>query len=306
MRYDTVILGSGPAGLGAAIYAKRAMLSCLVLEKQPMGGGQIANTGEVDNYLGLLGIGGFALAQKFREHAEGLEVPFERAEVTAVEPVGDGFLIRGTDGGTWETRTVIVATGAKHRLLGVPGEKELTGAGVSYCATCDGAFFRGKEVAVVGGGDAALSEALYLARLARRVYLIHRRDELRGAKHLQERVLTDEHIAFIPNTIVTEILGDGKVSGVRLAEKASGESRTLAVDGVFAAVGMEPETAFLGNLVQKDAAGYLTAGEDGATSVPGLFAVGDVRTKRLRQVITAVSDGANAVASVEAYLAQKK
>lgn len=306
MRYDVMILGSGPAGLGAAVYARRAMLSCLVLEKQPMSGGQIAGTGEVDNYLGFLGLGGFALAQKFREHAEGLEVPFCRAEVTAVEPTDDGFVIRGRNGETWETRTVIVATGAKHRLLGVPGEKELTGAGVSYCATCDGAFFRGKEVAVVGGGDAALSEALYLARLARRVHLIHRRDELRGAKHLQEQVFANEHITFIPNTIVTEILGDGKVSGVRLADSASGESRTLSVDGVFVAVGTEPESAFLGDLAQKDAAGYLTADEDGATSVPGLFAAGDVRTKRLRQVITAVSDGANAVASVEAYLAQKK
>lgn len=306
MRYDVMILGSGPAGLGAAVYARRAMLSCLVLEKQPMSGGQIAGTGEVDNYLGFLGLGGFALAQKFREHAEGLEVPFCRAEVTAVEPAADGFWIRGRNGETWETRTVIVATGAKHRLLGVPGEKELTGAGVSYCATCDGAFFRGKEVAVVGGGDAALSEALYLARLARRVHLIHRRDELRGAKHLQEQVFANEHITFIPNTIVTEILGDGKVSGVRLADSASGESRTLSVDGVFVAVGTEPESAFLGDLAQKDAAGYLTADEDGATSVPGLFAAGDVRTKRLRQVITAVSDGANAVASVEAYLAQKK
>lgn len=306
MRYDVMILGSGPAGLGAAIYAKRAMLSYQVVEKQPMGGGQIANTGEVDNYLGLYGIGGFSLAQKFREHAEQLEVPFCRAEVTGVEPVPDGFLVHVRDGEAMEARTVIVATGAKHRLLGIPGEKEWTGAGVSYCATCDGAFFRGKDVAVIGGGDVALSDALYLARLARRVYLIHRRAELRGAKHLQERVLANERITFVPDTVVTAIVGDGKVSAVQLTDKNTEASRTLPVDGVFIAVGMEPETGFLGDLVQKDGVGYVLAGEEGVTSVPGLFAIGDVRTKRLRQVITAVSDGANAIASVEAYLAQKK
>ena len=302
MQYDVVILGSGPAGLGAAVYAKRAMLSCLVLEKKPMSGGQIADTGEVDNYLGLPGLDGFSLAQKFREHAERLEVPFSRCEIVSVKKNSDGFLLEAKDGTCYAAKTVVVATGARHRLLGVSGEKELTGAGVSYCATCDGAFFRGKEVAVVGGGDVALSDALYLARMAQKVYLIHRRDTLRGSRHLQQQVLSNERITFLPNTIVTQILGDGRVSGVQTENKRDGALQTLSVDGVFIAVGMEPETAFLGELVQKDSSGYLVAGEDAVTCVPGLFAVGDARTKRLRQVVTAVSDGANAIASAEEYL----
>ena len=302
--YDLVIIGSGPAGLAAAIYAKRACLNLLLLEKEPMGGGQIIYTEQVDNYPGLPGINGFELAQKLEQHARELSVPSQSAEVVRVEKEGDNWKIILDSGAEILTQTVILATGASHRKLGVPGEAELTGAGVSYCATCDGAFFRDKTAAVVGGRDVALEDALYLAKGCKQVYLIHRRQELRAAKVLQEQVMAEGKITFIPDTVITEIKGNGKVEKAVLLNKKDGTASELPLDAVFIAVGMNPETDAVASVLTLDN-GYVRAGEDGVTEQPGLFVAGDVRTKRLRQIVTAVSDGANAVTSITDYLAQR-
>ena len=302
--YDVVIIGSGPAGLAAAIYAKRACLNLLLLEKEPMGGGQIIYTEQVDNYPGLPGINGFELAQKLEQHARELSVPSQSAEVVRVEKEGDNWKIILDSGAEILTQTVLLATGASHRKLGVPGEAELTGAGVSYCATCDGAFFRDKTAAVVGGGDVALEDALYLAKGCKQVYLIHRRQELRAAKVLQEQVMAEGKITFIPDTVITEIKGNGKVEKAVLLNKKDGTASELPLDAVFIAVGMNPETDAVASVLTLDN-GYVRAGEDGVTEQPGLFVAGDVRTKRLRQIVTAVSDGANAVTSITDYLAQR-
>lgn len=301
MVYDVIIIGSGPAGLAAAIYGKRARLRTLVIEKQPMSGGQILNTYEVDNYPGLPGIGGFELGQKFREHAEKMETEFITAEVTGIAEEKEIKQVL-TDKGEYETKTIILATGANHRKLGVPGEEELCGMGVSYCATCDGAFFRDRTVAVVGGGDVALEDALFLARACKKVYLIHRRNEFRGAKVLQEQVAQTENIEVIWDTVVEEIKGDGQVQALVLLDKKKEEKNELPVDGVFIAVGIEPNTAQIGGAVELDEGGYIIAGENTKTNVQGIFAAGDVRTKPLRQVVTAVADGANAITAVENYL----
>lgn len=302
--YDLVIIGSGPAGLAAAIYAKRACLNLLLLEKEPMGGGQIIYTEQVDNYPGLPGINGFELAQKLEQHARELSVPSQSAEVVRVEKEGDNWKIILDSGAEILTQTVLLATGASHRKLGVPGEAELTGAGVSYCATCDGAFFRDKTAAVVGGGDVALEDALYLAKGCKQVYLIHRRQELRAAKVLQEQVMAEGKITFILDTVITEIKGNGKVEKAVLLNKKDGTASELPLDAVFIAVGMNPETDAVASVLTLDN-GYVRAGEDGVTEQPGLFVAGDVRTKRLRQIVTAVSDGANAVTSITDYLAQR-
>ena len=302
--YGLVIIGSGPAGLAAAIYAKRACLNLLLLEKEPMGGGQIIYTEQVDNYPGLPGINGFELAQKLEQHARELSVPSQSAEVVRVEKEGDNWKIILDSGAEILTQTVLLATGASHRKLGVPGEAELTGAGVSYCATCDGAFFRDKTAAVVGGGDVALEDALYLAKGCKQVYLIHRRQELRAAKVLQEQVMAEGKITFIPDTVITEIKGNGKVEKAVLLNKKDGTASELPLDAVFIAVGMNPETDAVASVLTLDN-GYVRAGEDGVTEQPGLFVAGDVRTKRLRQIVTAVSDGANAVTSITDYLAQR-
>ena len=302
--YDLVIIGSGPAGLAAAIYAKRACLNLLLLEKEPMGGGQIIYTEQVDNYPGLPGINGFELAQKLEQHARELSVPSQSAEVVRVEKEGDNWKIILDSGAEILTQTVLLATGASHRKLGVPGEAELTGAGVSYCATCDGAFCSDKTAAVVGGGDVALEDALYLAKGCKQVYLIHRRQELRAAKVLQEQVMAEGKITFIPDTVITEIKGNGKVEKAVLLNKKDGTASELPLDAVFIAVGMNPETDAVASVLTLDN-GYVRAGEDGVTEQPGLFVAGDVRTKRLRQIVTAVSDGANAVTSITDYLAQR-
>lgn len=269
-----------------------------------MGGGQIIYTEQVDNYPGLPGINGFELAQKLEQHARELSVPSQSAEVVRVEKEGDNWKIILDSGAEILTQTVLLATGASHRKLGVPGEAELTGAGVSYCATCDGAFFRDKTAAVVGGGDVALEDALYLAKGCKQVYLIHRRQELRAAKVLQEQVMAEGKITFIPDTVITEIKGNGKVEKAVLLNKKDGTASELPLDAVFIAVGMNPETDAVASVLTLDN-GYVRAGEDGVTEQPGLFVAGDVRTKRLRQIVTAVSDGANAVTSITDYLAQR-
>lgn len=302
--YDVVIAGSGPAGLSAAVYAKRAMLDTVVVEKAGYSGGQIINTSDVDNYLGMQGVSGFDMAMSFRAHAEHFGAEFMDGEIVKVYESDGHFEIEMADGARILTRAVIVATGAGHSKLGVPGEKEYTGKGVSYCATCDGAFYKGKQVAVVGGGDVALEDALYLSKIVSRVYLIHRRGELRGAKALQDRIFATENIEFVPDTVVTSIDGDdgGLVKAVNIKNTNTGQESSLDINGIFIAVGMKPETDFVKELVETDDRGYIAAGEDGVTSRAGIFVAGDARTKKLRQVVTAVADGANAVDSVEKFL----
>lgn len=299
--YDVIIIGSGPAGLTAAIYGQRAKLNVLMIEKQPMSGGQILNTYEVDNYPGLPGIGGFDLGTKLRAHADALGMQVVTGDVVSVDFSGKVKQVVTGDG-THESRTVIIATGAQYRKLGVPGEDTLRGMGVSYCATCDGAFFRGKETAVIGGGDVALEDALFLARACSKVYLIHRRDEFRGAKVLQERVFETPNIEVIWDTVAESINGTEKVESLLLYNRKKEEHTTLMVSGVFIAVGIQPNSELFRDQVAMDEGAYLIAGEECRTDCEGIFAAGDVRTKQLRQVITAASDGANAITSVERYL----
>ena len=300
--YDLVILGSGPAGLGAAIYAQRAQLKTLVIEKEMVSGGQVLTTEEVDNYAGLPGIGGFELGMKFREHADALGAVFAEDTVLCLEEDENGLKTVVCENGIYQTRTIIVATGAQHRKLGVPGEEELIGMGVSYCATCDGAFFKKKVAAVVGGGDVAIEDAIFLARICEKVYLIHRRDELRGAKSLQKKLMALDNVEILWDTVVDTINGEMKVNSLSLSNRKTGEKKELAVDGVFVAVGISPNTEAFCGFLKADESGYIVAGEDGMTSVPGVFVAGDARTKHLRQIITAVADGANCVNSVERYL----
>lgn len=301
MQYDVIILGSGPAGLSAAVYANRARFRTLVIEEKPLSGGQILDTYEVDNYPGLPGITGFELGQKLHAHAKQLGAEFVHEQVKEIQVQGEKEVVI-TDKAEYETRALILATGARHRKLMVPGEQELTGMGVSYCATCDGAFFRGKRVAVVGGGDVALEDALFLTRSCEKVYLIHRREEFRGARILQERVREAENIELVLNSKVLEIRGEQQVESLLLYNNIADKEEELQVQGVFLAVGIQPNVAAAEGIVEQDEHGYIIAGEDTKTSVPGIFAAGDVRTKKLRQVVTAVADGANAITSVERYL----
>lgn len=302
--YDLIIIGSGPAGLAAAVYAQRAKLDTLVVEKAMVSGGQVLTTYEVDNYPGLPGIGGYDLGLKFREHADRLGARFVEDEVLKIEDGGRGAVKSVVcQGNTYEARALILATGAVHRKLGVPGEEELAGAGVSYCATCDGAFFRNKVTAVIGGGDVAVEDAIFLARMCSKVYLIHRRNELRAAKSLQENLLSLDNVEVIWDTVADSINGDGMVKSLSLTNVKDGQKRELEVQGVFIAVGISPESRAFEGLVDMGH-GYIRAGEDAATSAPGIFAAGDVRTKPLRQIITAAADGANAITSVERYLVE--
>ncbi len=299
--YDIIIIGSGPAGLSAAIYAQRACLDTIVIEKNGISGGQVLNTWEVDNYPGFPGVTGFELSRQFREHANKLGVRVVQDEVVQVELSGNVKKVVCEEE-TYEARCVILASGAHHRTLEVPGEEELRGAGVSYCATCDGAFFRERTVAVVGGGDAALEDAIFLARMCEKVYIVHRRDKLRGAKRLQERLQALENVEFVWNSETAAIEGNGQVEALRLRQTKTGEEKRLDVDGVFIAVGIAPESELYAGQLELDEQGYIRADESGQTSVPGVFAAGDVRTKALRQILTAASDGANCVASAERYL----
>jgi thioredoxin reductase (NADPH) len=300
--YDMIIIGAGPAGLSAAVYGMRAGLKLLVLEQNPMSGGQVLNTYEVDNYLGLPGINGFDLGMKFREHAKGLGAELKQAKVTAVTVDGAVKKVTAADGSIYEARTLVLAMGAEYARLQVAGEQELKGRGVSYCATCDGAFFKGSEVAVVGGGDVAAEDAVYLSRLCKKVHLIHRRDSLRAAKSLQDKLRACANVEFHWNETVSEILGKEAVEGVRLRSTVDEKEAVLDVEGVFIAVGMHPAADMLGDVIKKDASGYVIASEDCVTNVPGIFAAGDIRTKSVRQIVTAVSDGACAVAAAEHYL----
>ena len=295
--YDVIIIGSGPAGMTAAIYAARACLDTLLLERQPMGGGQMLNTAEVDNYPAVSDIGGFELGEKIMEHVEKLGIRQVTEDVKSVECTGEVKKVV-TDKGTYEAMNLIYAAGASHRTLGVEGEEKFRGRGVSYCATCDGAFFRGKAVAVIGGGDTALEDALFLSKGCEKVYLVHRRDTFRGAKTLQNRVMEAGNIEIVLEAEVEKITGGETVEAVEVLLKAKGEKKSLAVEGVFLAVGIMPQVELLKGQVEFDENGYVLAGEDCRTSAVGVYAAGDVRSKKLRQIITAAADGANAVADI--------
>ncbi len=298
--YDVLIIGSGPAGLGAAIYGERAGLNLAVIDRSPISGGQVLTTYEVDNYLGLPEISGSDISERFREHADKLGVSFLTADVEAIEDFGEEKIVH-TDEGDYEARAVILATGATHSMLGVEGEMRLAGMGVSYCATCDGAFFRGRTVAVVGGGDVAVEDAIFLAGICKKVYLIHRRDTLRAADSLQKKLMSLQNVEVLWNSEVSKIQGEDMVESLLVYQNQTKEEIVLEVNGVFVAVGVIPNTEMFKGLVEMDERGYILADESCVTSVPGIFAAGDIRKKALRQIITAVADGANAVNSVQSY-----
>lgn len=302
MIYDMLIIGGGPGGYTAALYAARAGLSVAVLEKLSAGG-QMAQSHQIDNYPGFPeGIDGFELGERMQLQAERFGAVTEYADVTAVDLKADPKVVYSSEG-VFRGRTVVLATGAGPRELGLAGERELTGRGVAYCAACDGMFFKDKTVAVVGGGNSAAADALLLSRVAKKVYLIHRRDSLRAEKISRKPLMEAENVEFLWNSTVTELLQNGKLTGIRVKDLPSGEERELAVDGLFVSVGRKPATDLVKNQLSLDAGGYVIAGETTETSLPGVYAVGDVRTKPMRQIVTAVADGAVAVQMAEHYLA---
>lgn len=300
--YELAIIGSGPAGLTAALYAGRAELDAIVIEKAPISGGQIINTYEVDNYPGIPGISGFELATRFREHSDKMNIPFVTGEVQSFQ-VEEGIkIITLDDGSVYRAKAAIIATGANPRKLMVDGEERLSGMGVSYCATCDGAFFKNKITAVVGGGDVAVEDAIFLARLCKKVYVVHRRDEFRAAKTYTTKLLSLENVEVLWDSVVEGIEGGEFVEKIKVKNLKSSESKELAVDGIFIAVGYNPNSEVYKDIVEMAPGGYIKAEESGLTNIPGVFAAGDIRTKELRQIVTAASDGANAITSVEKYL----
>ena len=299
--YDLAILGAGPAGICAAIYATRAKLNTIWLDKKFVQGGQIVDTYEVDNYPGLPGITGLDLGEAMAGHAKKLGMKPQREPVRSIE-AEQGIKVIRTKKNEYRARAVIIACGATHRHLGIPGEEELSGMGVSYCATCDAAFFQDRTVVVVGGGNVAVEDAILLSRTCKKVYLVHRRDELRAEKILQESLFACKNVELIWDSIPLSIEGTDKVEALKIQNKKTQEESFIETDGVFIAVGIVPGTEKFKDLVKLDEAGYIVAGEDGITSEPGIFAAGDIRTKNLRQVVTAVADGANAVASAQRYL----
>lgn len=302
--HDVIIVGAGPAGLTAGIYAARAGLNALILERV-FAGGQIARAHVVENYPGFPeGIEGYELGLKFKAQAERHGAVIETAQVTGYDLEGEEKKIVTAEK-IYKARTVVLAMGSQYRSLGLHSEKKFIGSGVSYCATCDGAFFKGKDVAVIGGGDTALEDALYLANFAAHVYVVHRRDELRGQKALQTAATKNEKITFVWNSEVDNIMGEAFVEGLRLRNNKTQEMHTLTVSGVFIAVGTVPETGDVSDLVKTDASGYIITDNGMSTSLPGVFAAGDIVAKPLRQVITAAADGAVAIYSAQSYLREK-
>ena len=298
--YDVIVVGAGPAGLTAALYCGRAGFETLVLEKLSPGG-QMATTNEIENYPGFPGVtDGFTLAMNMSAQAESFGVKQDYAEVTALRVEGDLKLLE-TTAGTLQAKSVILAPGAAPRLLGLENENALRGKGVSYCATCDGAFYRKKTVAVIGGGDTAAADAVFLSSLCEKVYLVHRRDQLRASKSYTAK-LDKPNIEFVWDSVVEEILENGRVCGIRVRNVKTDEVREIELQGVFVAVGNIPATDFVRGAVELDAAGYFTAGEDTKTNLPGVFAAGDCRRKPLRQIVTAAADGAVAAYAAEEYL----
>ena len=301
--YDMIIIGGGPGGYTAALYAARAGLEVLLLERLAAGG-QMALTHQIDNYPGFEeGIDGFLLAEKMKKQAERFGAKSKYSEVIRTDLAASPKVVE-TAKETYFARTVVIAAGANPKELGVDKEKELVGRGVAYCASCDGMFYRGKTVVVVGGGNTAAADALLLSRIAKKVILVHRRDTLRATKIYHEPLLQAENVEFCWNSQVTEFLHEDMITGVRLRDVNTGKETVVSCDGVFISVGRKPATAFLAGQMALDEGGYIVAGEDTKTSVPGVYAVGDIRTKQVRQVVTAVADGAVAVHEAESYLAE--
>ena len=300
--YDMVIVGGGPGGYTAALYAARAGLSVVVLEKLSAGG-QMALTSQIDNYPGFVdGIDGFALAEQMQQQAERFGAATEYAEVEKMDLHADPKVIE-TSEGTFYGRTVVLATGAGPKQLGVPGEKELVGKGISYCAACDGMFFRGKTVVVVGGGNSAAADAMLLSRVAKKIIIVHRRDTLRATKVYHEPLMKAENVEFRWNSQITQLLHGDKLTGILIQDVHTGKESHIDCDGVFISVGRKPATSLVAGQLELDESGYVVADESTCTNIPGVYAVGDVRTKRLRQVVTAVADGAVAVHMAEEFLA---
>ena len=300
-KYDVVVVGGGPAGYSAALYCARAGFSTLVVEMLGAGG-QMATTAWVDNYPGFeAGVDGFELGEKMQAGAERFGVTTAFAQVTALRLQGDPKVVETTDGSV-EARAVIVATGASPRKLGLPQEAQLAGRGVSYCATCDGMYYKDKVVAVAGGGNSAAADALTLSKLCKKVYLVHRRDTLRAGKAYLRPLQQAGNIEFVWNARIDELLHGEKLTGLALTDRVTGRRYTLECDGLFVAIGREPNTALLQGQVTLDDHGYIAADETTRTSLPGVFAAGDVRTKPLRQIVTAAADGAVASKFVEEYL----
>ncbi|MFQ5645488.1 MAG: thioredoxin-disulfide reductase [bacterium] len=299
--HDIIIIGGGPGGLTAGLYAARADLDCLLLEKG-LAGGQMFITDNIENYPGFPeGISGPELSERFSAQVERLGLEIQYAEVEKIKIEADRFLLT-TDEGDFPGKTLIISTGANPRELGVPGERRLRGRGVSYCATCDGAFFRDQEIVVVGGGDTAVKEALYLANLASRVRVVHRRDLLRADKFLQKKAFNNPKIEFIWDHVAEEFLGENEVTGIRIKNVKTQKTSTLKTNGIFPFVGINPNTSFLPEEIELDEGGFIKTNEDCETSVPGVFAVGDVRAKKLRQIITAAAEGAIAATAAAEML----
>ena len=302
--YDTIIIGGGPAGYTAALYATRAGMDTAILERMSPGG-QMALTDIIDNYPGFPeGVDGITLGMNMQMQAERFGAQTIYEDVVSVDFTDPSVKTVRTADNTYLARTVILATGANPRELGLEKERALTGKGVHYCAHCDGRFYKGKTVAVVGGGNSAVSDALYLSRVTEKVYVIHRRDSLRATKIYHEPLMKAENVEFVWNSEVTEILSDGRVTGVTVKNREDGSERRLDFSGLFVSIGRSPATDFLRGSVELDEYGYIVADESTRTSIPGVFAVGDVRTKALRQVVTAVADGATAIHYAEEYLAE--
>ena len=303
--YDIIIIGGGPAGYTAALYACRAGFDTVLLEKFSAGG-QMTQTQQIDNYPGFHeGIDGFSLAEKMQKQAERFGAKSEYAEVTHMDLTANPKVIESSEG-TFYARSVILATGAHPKELGLEEEKSLVGRGIAYCAACEGMFYRDKTVVVVGGGNSAAADALLLSRIAKKVILVHRRDTLRATKVYHEPLLTAENVEFYWNSTVSELLHEERLNGVRLKNTITGEESTVACDGVFISVGRKPVTALVSEQLELDQNGYIIAGETTETNIPGVYAVGDVRTKLLRQIVTAVADGAMAVHMAEEFLAGLK
>ena len=301
--YDMLVIGGGPGGYTAAMYAARAGLSVVVLEKLSAGG-QMALTSQIDNYPGFEeGIDGFVLGEKMQQQAERFGVVSELAEVTALHLAGD-IKIAETTEGTFRGKTLVLSTGAGPKYLGLPKERELTGRGVNYCAACDGMFYKGKTVVVVGGGNTAAADAMALSRIAKKVILIHRRDTLRATKIYHEPLLQAPNVEFLWNSAVTQLLDNGKLTGVQVTDLQTGKETVVECDGLFVSIGRTPATGLVSGQLVLDESGYIMADETTRTNLPGVFAVGDVRTKALRQIVTAVADGAAAAHFAEEYLLQ--
>lgn len=300
--YDMIIIGGGPGGYTAALYAARAGLQVLLLEKLSAGG-QMALTHTIDNYPGFQdGIDGFTLGQQMKQQAERFGAQSRYTTVRHVELLSNPKVVE-TGSGIFYGKTVVMATGAGPRELGLPQEKELVGRGIAYCAACDGMFHRGKTVVVVGGGDSAAAEALLLSKIAKKVILVHRRDSLRATKVYHQPLLEKENVEFRWNSTVEELLREDKLTGIRIRNKATGAEEDIPCDAVFVSIGRKPATELVQGQLDLDANGYILADETTKTSIPGVFAVGDVRTKPLRQIVTAVADGAMAVHMAEAFFA---